>query len=157
FDTVDLAQELRHDGVLDVGGDTGPTRAEDRVHLVEEDDDRRAFARLLPRALEHEPDVSLRLADVLVEQLRAFDVEEVGPALALAALGHLLRQRVGDSLRDQRLAATGWAVEQDPLRWLELVLEEQVLVQERQLDRVADRLDLVAETADVVVADVRDL
>jgi hypothetical protein len=33
-----------HDRALDVGGDPGPAGAEDRVHLVEEDDDRRALA-----------------------------------------------------------------------------------------------------------------
>src|SRR3712207_8075184 len=39
---VDLAQQLRHDRRLHVGGDAGPARAEDRVHLVEEHDDRRS-------------------------------------------------------------------------------------------------------------------
>ena len=37
------------------------------------------------------------------------------------------------------------------------VLGEQVLVQERQLDRVGDLLDLVVEAADVVVGDVGHL
>jgi len=83
------------------------TSAEDRVHLVEEHDDRRAFACLLTCALEHEPDVPLGLADVLVEQLRALDVEEVGPALALARLGNLLRERVRDRLGDERLPQPG--------------------------------------------------
>src|SRR3954447_17996183 len=157
LDTVDLAQQLRDDRVLDVTRDAGPARAEDGVHLVEEDDDGSALRRLLPRALEHEPDVPLGLADVLVEQLRSLDVEEVGPTLALAALRDLLGQRVGDRLRDQRLATPRRAVEQDALRRLELVLEEQLLVQERQLDGITDLLDLVAEAADVGVADVRHL
>ena len=63
---------------LDVGGHPRPAGAEDRVHLVEEHDDRRALAGLLPGPLEHQPDVPLGLADVLVEQLGALDVEEVG-------------------------------------------------------------------------------
>src|SRR4051794_11814935 len=157
LDAIDLRQQLRDDRVLDVGGHTRTAGAEDRVHLVEEDDDRRAFTRLLPSALEDQTDVSLGLADVLVEQLRALDVEEVGAPLALARLGDLLGERVGDRLGDQRLAAARRAIEQDALRRLQLVLEEQVLVQERQLDRVADLLDLVAQATDVEVADVRNL
>jgi len=37
------------------------------------------------------------------------------------------------------------------------VLREEVGVHERQLHRVADGVDLLAETADVLVPDVRDL
>ncbi len=71
------------------------------------------------------------------------------PSRVPVTLGDLLGQRVRDRLGDQRLAAPGRAVEQDPLRRLELVLAEQVGVQVRQLDGVADLLDLRAEPADV--------
>ena len=71
--------------------------------------------------------------------------------------GHLLGQRVGDRLGDQRLAAAGRAVEQDALRRPQLVLAEQVGVQERQLDGVADLLDLPRQATDVGVVDVGDL
>jgi hypothetical protein len=102
--------------------------------------------------------VPLGLADVLVEQLRALDVEEVAGVLFLAAtLGDLLGQRVGHRLGDHGLAAAGRAVEQDALRRAQLVLPEEVGVQERQLDRVADRLDLGMEAADVLVSDVGHL
>src|SRR5438270_206492 len=74
---VDLRQQLRHDRVLDVGGDPAASRAEQRVHLVEEHDDREALVGLLLRALEDHPDLALGLADVLVEQLRALHVQEV--------------------------------------------------------------------------------
>ena len=131
LDAVDLAEQLRDDGVLDVGGDAGAAGAEQRVHLVEEHDDRRALAGLLARALEHQPDVPLGLADVLVEQLGALDVEEVRLALLAGLVGDLLGQRVGDRLGDQRLAAAGRAVEQHALRRLELVLLEQLGVQVR--------------------------
>jgi hypothetical protein len=67
-----------------------------------------------------------------------------------------LAQRVRDRLGDQRLAAAGRPVEQDPLGRLEHVLLEQVGVQVRQLDRVPDLLDLPGQTADVGVGDVRD-
>jgi len=36
---VDLAEQLRHDRRLDIGGDPAAPRAEQRVHLVEEHDD----------------------------------------------------------------------------------------------------------------------
>src|SRR6266851_260599 len=151
LDPVDLGQQLRHDRVLHVGGHAGPAGTEDRVHLVEETDDRHALAGLLPGSLEHQPDVPLGLADVLVQQLRALDVEE--EALPLLGAGilcgvmrrlgrDLLGQRVRDRLGDQRLAAAGRAVQQDPLRRLELVLLEQVRVQVGQLDGVPDLLDL---------------
>ena len=96
-----------------------PRGAEQRVHLVEEDDDRRALAGLLPGPLEDQPDVPLGLADVLVEQLGALDVEEVGLPFLARLGGDLLGERVGDRLGDQRLAAPGRAVEQHALGWLE--------------------------------------
>src|SRR3546814_7809073 len=74
---VDLDQQLRDDRALHVGADAGAAGAEHGVHLVEEDDDRPALLRLLPGPLEHEADLALGLAHVLVEQLRALDVEEV--------------------------------------------------------------------------------
>src|SRR4029078_13372791 len=60
-------------------------------------------------------------------------------------------------LKDELLAAAGRPVEQDALWRLELVLVEQLRVEERQLDRIADQVDLALENADVLVADVRDL
>src|SRR5690606_5236348 len=156
--TVNLGEQLRDDGVLHVRGDARAPSAEHRVHLVEEDDNRRALARLLASPLEDEADVPLSLADVLVEQLRALDVEEVAAALLLALLlGDLLRQRVGDRLRDERLATAGWAVQQHALRRTQLVLPEQVRVQEWKLDGVPDLLDLPVQTPDVGVVDVGDL
>src|SRR6266550_504724 len=158
LDAVDLGEQLRDDRALDVRGDPGPARSEQRVHLVEEHDDGNAFLGLLARALEDQADLALGLADVLVEQLRALDVEEVRPRRAVARLlGHALRERVGHGLGDERLAATGRAVEEDPLRRLELVLVEQVGVEVRQLDGVLDLVDLLVEPADVRVRDVGHL
>ncbi|CAB4966268.1 unannotated protein [freshwater metagenome] len=157
LDTVDLAQQLGDDRVLHVGGDSRPAGAEERVHLVEEHDHRGAERRLLPRPLEHQPDVALGLADVLVEQLGALDVEEVGLPRRSRALGHLLGQGVGHRLGDQRLAAAGRAVEEHALRRLQLVVLEELGVQVGQLDGVADRVDLGGEAADLRVVDVRHL
>src|SRR6478672_7473621 len=133
FDTVDLREQLRHDRRLDVGGDAGTARAEQRVHLVEEDDDRVALFALLTRTLEDQADLPLGLAHVLVEQLGALDVEEVRPRRRVAGLlRDALRERVRDGLRDERLAATRRAVQQDALGWLQLVLPEQVAVEVRE-------------------------
>ena len=158
LDAVDLGEQLRNDRALDVGRDPGAAGAEQGVHLVEEHDDRVALFRLLTGTLEDQADLALGLADVLVEELGALDVEEVGARLVVAGLlGDAVRQRVRDRLGDERLAAAGRPVQQDALRRLQLVLEEHVGVQVRQLDRVLDHLDLVVETADVVVGDVGDL
>ena len=143
---------------LDVGGDAGAAGAEQRVHLVEEHDDRVALFALLARALEDQADLALGLADVLVEELGALDVEEVRAGRRVAGLlGDALGERVRDRLGDERLAATRRAVQQDALRRLELVLLEEVAVEVRELDRVLDHLDLLVEAADVVVGDVGDL
>ena len=160
LDTVDLAEQLRHDRGLDIGADTGAAGAEDGVHLVEEHDHRGALRGLLPGPLENQPDVALGLADELVQQFGALDVEEVGLRLTgvlSAHLGHLLGQRVGDRLGDQRLAATGRAVEQHTLRRTQRVLPIEILVQERQFDRIADLLDLSGQAADIAVVNVRHL
>ena len=77
-------QELRHDRRLDVGGDAAASRAEDRVHLVEEDDDREALLAPLLRTLEDLADLALRLAHVLVQQLGPLDVQEVAPRVLAA-------------------------------------------------------------------------
>ena len=136
----------------------GAAGAEDRVHLVEEHDDGQALLAALLGPDEDLADLPLGLAHVLVQELGALDVEEVAArVVATRALGHLLGQRLRDRLGDQRLAAPGRAVEQDALGRLELVLVEQLGVQERQLDRVADQVDLALEPADVLVADVGDL
>ena len=100
------------------------------------------------------------LADELVQQLGAFDVEEVRLRLAgvvAADLGHLLGQRVGHRLGDQCLTAAGRAVQQHALGRAQRVLPVQLLVQERQLNGVADLLDLPDQTTDVLVGDVRHL
>src|SRR4249920_1504140 len=155
LDTVDLAEQLRHDRVLHIRRHARPAGTEQRVHLVEEHDHRGALAGLFSCPLKDQPDVPLGLADVLVEQLRALDVEEVGLALALpGGLRDLLGQRVGDRLGDQRLSAARWTVQEHTLRWAELVLTEEVRMEIGKLDRVADLLDLSRETADRLVIDV---
>src|SRR5438552_7052653 len=155
FDAVDLGQELGHDGGLDVGGDAGAAGAEERVHLVEEDDDRDVLGGLFLGLDEDLADLALGLPDVLVEELGALDVEEEALDLLAALLGDLLGEVVGDSLGDHGLAAAGRTVEEHTLGRGELVLLVVIRVKIRKLDGVLDRLDLFAEAADALVADVR--
>src|SRR5262249_46218941 len=155
LDAVDLGQELGHDRGLDVGGDAGAACSEQGVHLVEEDDDRDVLGGLLLGLDEDLADLALGLADVLVEELGALDVEEEALDLLAALLGDLLGEVVGDGLGDHGLAAAGRAVEQHALGRRELVLLVVIGVEVRQLDGVLDGLDLLAETTDAVVADVR--
>src|SRR5712664_2818790 len=154
LDAVDLGQELGHDGGLDVGGDAGAAGAEERVHLVEEDDDWHVLGGLFLGLDEDLADLALGLSHVLVEELRALDVEEVALDLLAAGLGDLLGEVVGDGLGDHGLAAAGGAVEEHALGGRELVLLVVVGVEVGQLHGVLDGLDLVDEAADVVVADV---
>ncbi len=157
LDAVDLAEQLRDDGGFDVGGDAGAAGAEQRVHLVEEHHHGAAVRGLLPGPGEDQPDVAFGLADVLVQQLRALDVQEVALHVRFAgAFGGAGGQRVGHRLGDERLAAARRAVEQDALGRLQAVFAVQVRVQERQFHGVADLFDLRAQAADVLVGDVRN-
>src|SRR3989454_1070298 len=155
FDAVDLGQELRHDRGLDVGGDAGAAGAEERVHLVEEDDDRDVLGGLFLGLDEDLADLALGLTDVLVEELGALDVEEEPLDLLAALLGDLLGEVVGDGLGDHGLAAAGRTIEEHTLGRGELVLLVVIRVEVRKLDGVLDRFDLFAEAPDAFVADVR--
>ena len=155
LDAVDLGEQLRDDRGLDVRADAGAARAEQGVHLVEEHHDRHVLVGLLLGLHEDLADLALGLADVLVEELGALDVEEVALDLLAALLGDLLGEVVGDGLGDHGLAAAGRPVEQHALGRRELVLLVVVRVEVRQLHRVLDGLDLRAEPADLLVADVR--
>ena len=157
LDAVDLGEELRHDRRFHVGADARPSRPEQRLHLVEEHDHRRAVLGLLACPAEHLADVALGLAHVLVEQLRALHIDEVAAGIAPGELGDLAGERCCDGLGDQRLAASRRAVQQDPRRRREQVLREKFLMQERQFHRVGDLLDLLVEASDVGVVQVGNL
>ena len=157
FYTIDLGEELRDDRRLHVGRDAAPACSEERVHLVEEDHHRHVVRRFLLRLLEHFAELPLGFADVLVEQLRPLDVQEVAVDRFAALLRELLRQAIRQGLGDHGLAASGRPVEQHALRGAELVLLVEIGVEVRQLHGVLDGLNLGCQTSDVAIADVRDL
>ena len=68
-----------------------------------------------------------------------------------------LASELATALAMRVLPQPGRAVEEDALGGGQLVLVEEVLVEERQLDRVGDLLDLAVEAADVGVGDVGHL
>ena len=87
--------------------------------------------------------MTLGLTDPLIEKFGALDVEEVRPRIRTAGpIGHGPRQAVCNRLRDEGLAAPGWAVEEDPLRWHQPVARKQVAMEVWQFDRIANLFDL---------------
>src|SRR5438093_13426935 len=155
LDPVDLGEQLGHDGGLDVGGDAGAAGAEERIHLVEEDDDGHVLGGLFLGLHEDLADFPLGLADVLVEELGALDVEEEALDFLAALFGDLLGEVVGDGLGDHGFAAARRAVEEHALGGGELVFLVVVGVEVGQLHGVLDGLDLIAQAADTLVADIR--
>ncbi len=67
LDAVDLTEQLRDNGVFNIRRHPTTPSSKDRIHLVEEDDDRRTLTGLFPSALEDQPNMPLGLADVLVQ------------------------------------------------------------------------------------------
>ena len=122
--TVDLTQQLRHDGVLYVRGHARAAGPKQRIHLVEEDDHRHPVSRLVAGSLKDQPNVPLGLTDVLVEQLRSLDIKEEAASFLAGSLADFLGQRVGHCLGDQGLATPRRSVEQYALGRLELMLSE---------------------------------
>ena len=63
------------------------------------------------------------------------------------------RRLVGHRAGDQRLAGAGRAVEQHALRRVDAQPLEELRVAQRQLDHLADAVELVRQPADVLVGD----
>ncbi len=106
---VELSEELADDAVHDAPAVAlVAALGRDAVELVEEDDAGAGVA----RALEDAADVGFRLADVHVEQLGAFDAEEVE-----AEFG-------GDGFGEEGFAGAGGAVEEDAAAFFHAFCEE---------------------------------
>ena len=155
LDAVDLCEQLRHDGALHVGTDTGAASSEHAVHLVEKYDDGPAFFALFAGPLKHETNLPFGFADVLVEQFGPLDVDEVTAALVSpSGRCNLLRQAVGHGLGNEGFAAARRAIEQDALGRWQTVLGKEFLIQVRKFDSVGDLLDLRIESANVGIGDI---
>src|SRR4029077_3006596 len=83
FKSVHLGQELADDPLRHVGiSRAAPTNRRDRIDLVKENDARRRLASF-PKNL---PYCLLRLSNILVEELRTLDADEVRLALVRRGL-----------------------------------------------------------------------
>ena len=152
---VYLGQQLRHDGGFHIRTYARASGAKQRFHLVEEHDHWPAFFGFLAGALEDEAYLSFRLAHIFVEQLGAFDVEEIAAGFGVVGgFGQLFGQRVGDCFGDEGLAAAGRPVEQHAFGCGQLVLHEQLGVQEGQLHGIHDHLYLLLQAAHIFVAHI---
>ena len=91
-------------------------------------------------------DLALGLADVLVQQLGALDVQEVGLRASLAPVRSATcwASELATAFAMSVLPQPGGPYSRTPFGGLSWCSCEQLRVQERQLDRVADVLDLAA-------------
>ena len=84
---VDFRQKLRNNGIFQVRGNTRATSPKDRIHFIEEHDDRPPVLSDRSSTVENLPNLPLRFAHKLIEQLRALNVQEV----ALSPTSHFFR------------------------------------------------------------------
>ena len=131
---VHQRQQLRHDPLFHLAHHVLAPRR-DGVDLVQKDD-AGALARGL---LEDLAQMGLALAVKLVDDLRAAHRKEVGLGL------------MGDGARDQRLAASRRTVQQHALGGVDAQPLEDLRIAQRQLDHLADALQLRLQPADVLV------
>ena len=90
---------------------------------------------------EHAPQMRFALAIELVHDLRAAETEELGVGF------------VGDSPRDQGLAASGWAMQEDAFWGVDAEPIEDFRIAQRQLDHLADGGEFALQPADILVGD----
>ena len=109
-----------------------------RLGFVDEEEGQKAFAPFLARGGEDFAHHALAFAHPHIEDLRPLDVHEVLAHLLPGLLLELLGEIVGGGLADERLAAAGRAVEQEALGRGMLKALEEIRVEQRQLDRIAD-------------------
>ena len=139
-EAIQLRQEL-HKGPLDLpvpGSGYLEALGADGVDLVDEDD---GWGFLAGHVKQLADDAGA-LADVLLHQLGAHDVDEGG----IGDSGH--------SLGQQCLASTWRSDEQDATRGLDAHLAEELWLGQRELHRLLHLQDLGLEAADVIIGDV---
>ena len=124
-------------------------RAEDRLRLVDEQKSQRAIVGPLAALGEQVAHLALGFTHPHVQDFGAFDVQEKFGAIHAGLGFDLLPKIVRRGLAEQRFAATGRAVQQKTFRHRVLEPFEQVAMDKRQFDRVADGLHRLLLAADV--------
>ena len=137
LDPVEQGQQLRDEPLFGLAGDLAAL-GRDRVDLVDEDDRRRGLRRLLENLAQ--PPLALAIGGA--HDLGPVDEEEFRRAF------------VGDGAREQGLAGARRAVEQHALGRIDAEPLEQLGMAQRKLDHLAQRVDRVAHSAEIVVGDV---
>ena len=104
----------------------GAPRAENRLGLVDEKERHETLVASFASRGKNFAHHSFRFAHPHIQNLRAFDVHEIFLHFHACFFSKLLRQIVGRCFADERLAATGRAVEQktfrrDVLKFLEKI------------------------------------
>ena len=135
LEPVHEGEQLRDDPAFDLllAAQCRPL-GRDGVDFVDEND-----ARAGAGLLEDAPQMRFALAIELVHDLRAAETEELGVGF------------VGDSPRDQGLAASRWAVQEDAFRGVDAEPIEDFRIAQRQLDHLADGGEFALQPADILV------
>ena len=148
IDAIHLGAKHRHERGKNVRVARCAARAENAFRFVDEKERHETFAPFLARGGENFAHHPFRFAHPHVENLRPLHVHEIFAHLLARFFAELFRQIVSGRFADERLAAAGRAVKQKAFRRGVLEVLEKILVQQRQLDRVADRLQRFFLAAD---------
>ena len=124
------------------------TGAQDGLRFVDEQEGQRAVVGAFPALDEQVPHLAFRFAHPHVQNLRPLDVQEEFRPVHTALGLDLLAQIVSGRLAQQSLATARRAVKEEALGHRVLEAFEQVAMQERKLDRVADSLHRLLLAAD---------
>ena len=147
IDPIHLRAKHRHERGENVRITRGAARAQDAFRFVDEEKREKTFAAFFARGRENFAHDPFRFAHPHVQNLRAFDVHEIFLHLVARFFAELFRQVVSGGFADERFAAAGRAVEQKSFRRRVLEFLEKLAVDERQLDRVLDRLQRLVLSA----------
>src|SRR4029453_15405763 len=114
--------------------------AEDRFGFVDKNERHETFFSFLARRSKNPAPHSFRFPTPHVQDLGTFDVHKIFTHFGPGFFAELLRQIECSRLADKRLPAAWRTVKQKTFRRSMLKFLEKIRMQERQLDRVLDRL-----------------
>ena len=148
IDAVHFRAEHGDECRENVGITRSAARAENAFRFIDEQERQIAFAPFLAGGRKNLANDPLRFAHPHVEDLGAFDVHEIFFHVVAGFFAELFGQVVSGRLADERFAAAGRAVKEKPFRCRVLKFFEKLGVDERQLDRILDRLQRLLLPAD---------